>query len=148
MVWFVERPAGGKTGWPFLLKMKTRMAIWLAVMGAGALGLLAAQLSIGFGTTANDNTGDTLRTFAGKAHTNFTVLFGQAFTSTRAGVTGTTNNFTVTNTFSTAFSAAPVVLLIAGTNELPHLISVSTSNFIAGAATTNAIIRWFAMPAQ
>lgn len=47
-------------------------------------------------------------------------------------------------TFTTAFSAAPVVVLTAGTNDLPHLISVTSSNFVIGVAGTNAAVRWMA----
>lgn len=42
----------------------------------------AAQLTINLGTTANDGTGDTLRTAGGKINTNFTTLFSTALTAT------------------------------------------------------------------
>ncbi len=61
------------------------------------------------------------------------------------GTAANGNNNTVTNTFTTAFSSTPVITLAAGTNDLPHLITVTTSNVIFGAAQTNASIRWIAI---
>ena len=55
------------------------------------------------------------------------------------------NNKTVTNTFTTAFSSTPVITVAAGTNDLPHLITVTTTNVIFGAAQTNASINWIAI---
>jgi hypothetical protein len=63
------------------------------------------------------------------------------------GTAANGNNFKVTNTFATAFSSAPVITVAAGTNDLPHLITVTTSNVIFGAAQTNASIRWIAIGA-
>ncbi len=60
--------------------------------------------------------------------------------------TATTVNVTkVTNTFTTPFGSTPVVTVAAGTNDLPHLVTVTTTNVIFGAATTNASIRWIAI---
>ncbi len=63
----------------------------------------------------------------------------------QSGAAANVNAKTVTNTFSPAFSAAPVVVCSAGTNDLPHIVSVSTTNVILGAAQTNATIRWIAI---
>jgi len=63
----------------------------------------------------------------------------------QSGTATNSNSFTVTNTFTTAFGSAPVITLAAGTNDLPHLITVTTTNVILGAAQTNASIRWIAI---
>ena len=63
----------------------------------------------------------------------------------RFGTSATGNNKSVTNTFAPGFSSTPVVTIAAGTNDLPHLITVTTTNVIFGAAQTNASIRWIAI---
>lgn len=61
------------------------------------------------------------------------------------GTSANGNNKSVTNTFTTAFTSTPIVTIAAGTNDLPHLITVTTTNVIFGAAQTNASIRWIAI---
>lgn len=51
---------------------------------------------------------------------------------------------TVTQSFSTAFSGSPVVMLTASSNMLQHLNSVTKSNFVAGAAVTGSV-QWVAI---
>jgi len=61
-------------------------------------------------------------------------------------ITNSADN-TVTNTFSAAFSAAPVVTVSAATNDLPHVISVSSSAVIFGGAASTTVFRWIAVGA-
>lgn len=55
------------------------------------------------------------------------------------------NLMLATNAFTTSFSVAPVVILTAGTNDLPFLSSVTASNFIVGVAQTNGTVHWIAI---
>jgi hypothetical protein len=66
----------------------------------------------------------------------------------QSGATNTVNATTVTQSFTTAYSAAPVLILTAdATNAHPFIVSVTTSNFVAGTHITNRVVRWLAMPA-
>jgi hypothetical protein len=60
-----------------------------------------------------------------------------------ATVTLATNrSFTLTATFSPAYSAAPVVIAIGQTNDLPHIIGITTTNAVIGTGATNGYYRW------
>lgn len=52
-----------------------------------------------------------------------------------------------TNTFSTAFSSAPVIVFTGPTNALPHLVTVSATGFTVGTDGTNHTIQWIAIGA-
>lgn len=68
---------------------------WVALV-LSVLSTPAAQLTINVGTTANDGTGDTLRTAGGKINTNFTALFNILGTE-NALILGGTNVVRFTN---------------------------------------------------
>lgn len=52
----------------------------------------------------------------------------------------------VTNTFSVAYSSAPVVVVSGPTNSLPHIVSISTTAVVFGSASTD-ILNWIAIGA-
>lgn len=72
---------------------------------------------------------------------------GSAAAFVQSGSMNNTNAFMLTNTFATAFSVAPTVVVTSATNALPHIVSITTSNFVAGAALTNSTIYWVAVGA-
>lgn len=55
------------------------------------------------------------------------------------------NAVLVTNTFSTAFASAPVVVACANTNVTAFVYSITASNFVLGASASNATLQWIAV---
>jgi hypothetical protein len=72
------------------------------------------------------------------------VLAASCSTGWAAVSLATNSSKTVTAVFSPAFSAAPVVSIVGGTNDLAHVLSVSTTNATFGSAVTNGYFRWLA----
>ena len=67
----------------------------------------------------------------------------------QGGTVSMTTNLSKTVTFSTAFASAPAMVVTGGgTNNLPYVSSVTSSNAIIGAAVTNTMLSWLAFPAQ
>lgn len=66
------------------------------------------------------------------------------FTIQRGSVT-TTADGTITNTFTTAYAAAPVVLVSPTTNVVAFVSGITTTNCIIS-GETNGVIKWVAFP--
>ena len=123
-----------------------------------AIGLLG--LCVGFAGTAQDLGGVTQRYHNGAkltfdptvtirdedaAWTMTAAQFGKLAVMQSGTIVMGTNTLS-TNTFSPAFSVAPVVITSSGplSNRLDYVSSVTTSNVVIGSAGTNATIYWLA----
>ena len=49
--------------------------------------------------------------------------------------------------FSPVYSAAPVVTVSGGTNDLPYVIAVATNYVVFGASTNTAVVKWISIGA-
>ena len=106
---------------PRCVNRKSQIAILLALacLVLVLAAVRAAQLQINLGTTANDNTGDTLRTAFQKVNSNFTDLYLTAFTN---GGAFTLNGLTATSqTFSAGSSGTDFAVSSTGTNHTFNL---------------------------
>lgn len=70
-------------------KAKVGLVGLVGLMLAGTLALPGAQLWLNRGNAANDDTGDTPRTFLGKANTNFTEVYAACLVMTNMPFIGT-----------------------------------------------------------
>jgi hypothetical protein len=72
-------------------------------------------------------------------------LYAASNTMILVGTATVATDHTVTNTFSTAFSAAPVVVVSGGTNDLAHVKTITTTNVIFGGAAAAGTLQWIAV---
>ncbi len=110
--------------------MKFRLIALILLLAPGAFG---AQQVVNIGTTANDGTGDTLRTAFSKINSNETYLFGVVGTSLLSG----TNTWTGTNNFTNGpllWNGIPVL-----TNPAAFLAPSATNGFV-GSGITNGLL--------
>lgn len=118
--------------------------------GTGATNAAGARAALGFGEYLT-NTASGLRTAIsiGEYHTNTADNLKKAI-GIQAGSAVTADDGTVTNTFSTAFSTAPKVVLTPfnSTTALTNtVVSVTTSNFVANLGANAVTLHWVAVGA-
>lgn len=129
------------------------------INASGAFNPVAAGYDIGNGTVNprditidryfnSTNFAASLPVFtdASKNLTNHTISTTLLLLGIQAGTVAAAADGTITQAFTSAYSSAPVVVVgSTATNENAHLLSATTSNFIAATLTAGSNINWIAI---
>lgn len=110
------------------LALRFLIVLFLTVAGANA-----QQLVIGVGTTANDGSGDPVRTAFQKANTNFTAVFLNILTVSNTVTANTANITTVSNSVGTVAANLTTVsnsvgVVAANLTTVSNTVTVNTGN--------------------
>lgn len=112
------------------LALRFLIVLFLTVAGANA-----QQLVIGVGTTANDGSGDPVRTAFQKANTNFTAVFLNILTVSNTVTVNTGNITTVSNSVGTVAANLTIV-----SNSLTTVSNSLTGKINAQTGTTYSFL--------
>ena len=115
-----------------MMRLALRFLIVLFLTAAAAN---AQQLVIGVGTTANDGSGDPVRTAFQKANTNFTAVFLNILTVSNTVTANTANITTVSNSVGTVAANLTIV-----SNSLTTVSNSLTGKINAQTGTTYAFL--------
>lgn len=140
---------------------------WIRQFGGGQIALFGDNVLISTNVTGSPVSGaggalsltlntQTAKTFfagpisgSAAAPTFITAANAKTALGIQAGTATTAADGTVTNTFSTAFASAPVVVIspFNNTTATNSVVSVSTTAFVANLGTAAAVLHWIAVGA-